>query len=262
VTGRSRRRPGSGGEPEQVLYVPDPVEAGRTVALTGSEADHARRSLRLRTGAPVSLVDGRGSRYHGEVAGLGKARVEVRVRTVETLTPWPHRPLWLGAGILRSTRMDTLVEKASELGVARLVPLLLERVVARPHEAGVKEDRWHRLAVESLKQSKRAHLMEVASPSPLAAFLDAVPEEASLWWADPGGVSPLAAVRATPAGAAPRVLVVGPEGGLSPSEAGVLGDRGGIPVGLGGNRLRAETAALVLVSAALAAAGEMGKTAD
>jgi 16S rRNA (uracil1498-N3)-methyltransferase len=158
--------------------------------------------------------------------------------------------------------MDILIEKASELGVARLVPLHLTRSVARPHEAGVKEDRWRRLAVESLKQSKRSHLMEVAAPVPLEAFLEGVPEGAGLWWADPRGISPLAAAARTQASPGPLVLVVGPEGGISPPEAGLLRDRGGIPVGLGGNRLRAETAALGLVTAALAAIGEMGKTAD
>jgi 16S rRNA (uracil1498-N3)-methyltransferase len=262
VTGKSRHR-GRSPEPEQVLYVDVPVEAGRTVALTGNEADHARRSLRLRTGHPVALVDGRGSRYHGQVTGLAKARLTVRVDVVEPLAPWPRRPLWLGAGILRSARMDTLIEKASELGVARLVPLLLERSVARPHETGSKQDRWQRLAVESLKQSKRSHLMEVAPPAGLEAFLEEIPEGAGLWWADPGGTSPLAAAGAAPAGpASPLVLVVGPEGGLSPPEAGRLKERGGIPVGLGGNRLRAETAALGLVTVALAATGEMGRTGD
>lgn len=261
MTGRSRR-PRRPGEPEQVLYLDAPADVGRTVALTGGEADHARRSLRLRTGDPVSLVDGRGTRYHGRVAGLGKARMEVQVETAEDLRPWPRRPVWLGAGILRSTRMDTLIEKASELGVARLVPLHLTRSVARPHEAGAKEERWHRLAVESLKQSKRSHLMEVAAPTDLGAFLEDLPGGAGLWWADPGGISPLAAADRTPADRIPLVLVVGPEGGISPPEARILADRGGIPVCLGGNRLRAETAALGLLSAALVATGEMGKTAD
>jgi len=152
--------------------------------------------------------------------------------------------------------MDTLVEKASELGVKRLVPLLLEHCVARPEVEGTKLDRWLRIAVESLKQSKRAHLMEVGPPSDLEAFLDALPSSRSLWVADPGGAAAMEAGREARDG--PLVLVVGPEGGISLSEIKQLEDSGAVLVRLGGNRLRAETAALALVTAGLLALGEMG----
>ena len=157
--------------------------------------------------------------------------------------------------MLRSTRMDFLIEKASELGVARFVPLLLKRCVARPSEDGAKQERWHRLAVESLKQSRRARLLDLAPPVDLDEFLAMLPGEATLWAADPEGGAPADAARAT--GDGPLVLVVGPEGGLAPEEQGILRRAGARFVRLGGHRLRAETAVVALLASALASLGEM-----
>jgi 16S rRNA (uracil1498-N3)-methyltransferase len=201
-------------------------------------------------------VDGAAHRYAGRILDLDRREIRVQVDGVEELPLWPGRTLWLGAGILRSTRMDVVVEKASELGIARFVPLLLERCVARPADAGTKEDRWHRLAVESLKQSRRARLMEVAPPTDLASFLEEIPAPADLWFGDPDGGS--LAEAAGKRGEGPLVLLVGPEGGVAPREEERLRERGGVPIRLGGNRLRAETAGLALVAGALAVLGELG----
>jgi 16S rRNA (uracil1498-N3)-methyltransferase len=243
-------------EPEQVLYAETVPVPGQPTRLEGSEAEHARRSLRLRTGDAVSMVDGRGGRYHGRIVGLDRRGLEVEVAEQERIPVWPRRTIWLGAGVLRSTRMDFIIEKASELGVARLTPLLLKRCVARPAEEGAKQERWHRLAVESLKQSKRATLLELAPPSSLEEFLGGLPPGATVWVADPAGGPPSEAAEGTPAGA--LALVVGPEGGLAEEERGLLARHGARFVGLGGHRLRAETAVVTLLAGALAALGELG----
>jgi len=235
--------------PEQVLYQDADLVPGRTTRLEGSEADHARKSLRLRTGDAVHLVNGRGRRYAGRVADLGKQYVEVAIESEDILPPWPRATLWLGAGVLRSTRMDTLVEKASELGVTRFVPLILERSVAKPGSEGTKEDRWHRLAIESLKQSRRATLMEVDAPQTLESFLNALPTGAEVWAADPDGEHPSQAPVTTWPGT--LAMVVGPEGGLSSREERILVEKGARFIALGRNRLRAETAAIALVTSAI-----------
>jgi len=242
-------------EPEQVLYVETAPLPGQPNRLEGSEAEHARRSLRLRTGDPVSVVDGRGGRYHGRIVNLDKHGLDFEVTASERIPVWPGRTVWLGAGVLRSTRMDFIVEKASELGVARLTPLLLKRCVARPAEEGAKLERWHRLAVESLKQSKRATLLELAAPASLDEFLAALPAGTTVWAADPAGAAPARAAEGTPAG--PVALVVGPEGGLAEEERSLLQRHGARFVGLGRHRLRAETAVVTLLASALSALGEM-----
>ncbi len=252
----SRRPPRPGEEPEQVLFVASTPAIGGRARLEGAEADHAHRSLRLKTGDAVQLVDGRGGRFHGRVAGLGKRAVEVEVDAEERIPVWPARRIWLGAGVLRSTRMDFLVEKAGELGVERFQPLLLTRCVARPAGEGTKSERWHRLAVESLKQSRRARLLEILPPADLDGFLAALPPARTLWVADPEGLDPREAAREP--GGGPLVAVVGPEGGLTPEERGILDRAGARFIRLGGHRLRAETAVVALLAAALATLGELG----
>ena len=242
------------GEPEQVLYLGAPATVGRGARIEGSEADHARRSLRLRSGDQVALVDGCGKRYHGRIASLDRQGLEVTILSEEPLAVWPSREIWLGAGVLRSTRMDGIVEKASELGATRFVPLLLKRCVARPHEEGTKQERWHRIAVESLKQSRRAMLLDVAPPMDLETFLKALPAGRSLWVADPAGEDPAEAARHIRPGL--LALLVGPEGGLAPEETGALERAGARFLRLGGHRLRAETAAQTLLGAALTVLGE------
>ena len=255
VKRRSTRQPRRRGdrEPEQVLYVERGAAVGATVMLDGAEADHARRSLRLRTGDPVSVVDGAGSRFHGVISGLDKHHVAARLDRVELIEPWPHRELWLGAGVLKSTRMDVVVEKASELGVSRLFPVLFKHCVSRPHEDGAKVERWRRIAVESLKQCKRARLMQVEEPVTLEAFLEHIPADAELVVADPEGVAPR-----SPVARGTLVLTAAPEGGIAPDELETLSRMGARRVRLDGNRLRAETAALALVVSLLAVSGDFG----
>lgn len=252
--------------PEQVLYVPDPPAVGEMGRVEGTEADHARKSLRVRSGDPVFLMDGRGCRYEARVTGLDRGSLEVQVLGRSPVPVWPRRRITLAAGVLRSTRMDVVVEKASELGVARFVPLILTRSTARPGEEGAKASRWGRLAVESLKQSQRARLMEVAAPQALEALLEGLPATETLWVADPGGQEPRKAAEGAPEapttpqepGKGSLTLVVGPEGGLTPGELAQLAARGAVRVGLGGHRLRAETAGLALLVATLVALGELG----
>ena len=250
---KSARHPrGERGEPEQVLHAPGPLAPGAHLTITGDEADHALRSLRLRTDDPVHVVDGAGFRAAGRVTRPGKGELDVVLDTVEVLPVWPARAVHVAAGVLRGPRMDTLVEKISELGATSFRPLLLERCVARPSEGGAKLERWRRIAVESLKQSKRARLLEVEEPVDLVGFLEALPAGAHLRVADPEGGDP----RTPPAGEGPVVLVSGPEGGLAPRELEALDARGAERVALGGNRLRAETAAFTLLAVTLAGLGE------
>lgn len=252
---RGERRPRGDRAPEQVLYAPE-AAAGSRVRIEGPEADHGLRSLRLRTGAEVYLVDGRGTRFQGEVVSVAKRALEVEVLRAQPIAVWPTRRVALAAGVLKSTRMDIVVEKASELGVDAFHPLNLKHCVARPHERGVKRDRWERLAVESLKQCRRARLMTVHPPTDLPHFLASLPVPGGLWFAEPsGGAIAGAAQHLTDASC--LTLVVGPEGGLAPEEVEGLTGAGGIPVTLGGHRLRAETAAVTLVTAALAILGEL-----
>ena len=235
--------------PEHVLFSEELPDENRVLNLKKEEARHASRSLRVTTGRTVWVADGKGHRYRGQVTEVSKNSMTIQVVDVETPAPWPEMNLWLASGVLKSTRTDTVVEKASELGVARWSPLVLERGVARPDQGGSKVDRWRRLAVESLKQCRRAYLMEIDNPGSLEELTARIPAGARIWLADPGGIDPLEAP--LPGAPHPLVLVAGPEGGVSEEEKGLLVGQGAALIGLGSHRLRAETAALSMVMGAL-----------
>jgi len=205
------------------------------IALSREALHHLRDVLRLRAGEPLELVDGRGGLAHALLAG-DRARVQRR----EPPEPAGARPVRLAVAVPRLPPLEWLVEKACELGVAELFPLL-----TRHGERGVSDSRLprlQRLADEALLQCRRLHRLRVHAPAALPELL-ALPRAGSLW---------LAAPPAHGAGPPPRVgeggvlACVGPEGGFSDDEQRLLLGAGALPVSVGRTILRVETAALAL----------------
>jgi 16S rRNA (uracil1498-N3)-methyltransferase len=230
------------------FYSPDPPIAGRLV-LTGDEARHLARVRRLRSGDVVEVFDGRGTAYRAEVTGLGGGRVELAVRG----DPLPDRVapchLSLATAVPKADRFDWLVEKATELGVARLVPLRTGRSVVDPRST--KLERLRRVIVEAAKQCGRSGLMTLDDPVPWVSFARQESAEVRLV-AHPGG---------EPAASWPRVgrggrvtLAVGPEGGFDAEEVEAGRAAGWRIVGLGCTLLRIETAGLAGAAVILALA--------
>ena len=231
------------------FYCPDPPIDGR-LTLADDEARHLARVRRVGVGEVVVAFDGRGAAWRAEVRGIGRDRVDLAV--LGPADPGSVAPcdLTLATALPKGDRVDWLVEKATELGVARLVPLRTERSVVDPR-AG-KLDRLRRLVVEAAKQSGRARLMEIADPLPWPDLLRRDPAPVRLV-AHPGGV---------PAGVWPRggasraaVLAVGPEGGFTDAEVDAARAAGWLPAGLGATLLRIETAGLAGAAVVLALAG-------
>lgn len=210
-----------------------------------------RRVLRLQDGDQLRLCDGLGQSVQ---AGWQQGQL-VPMPETALHQPAALRPLTLAVGVLKGERMDWLVEKAAELGVDVLQPLLLQHCVVRlqGRDRTDKQARWQGLADAALEQCGRLHRMQVAEPQTLAQWL-ATPVHQVLWLADerPGAVP--AARSPLPAPGAGLAAVIGPEGGLAEAERGQLLARGATPVALSGNVLRAETAAL---AAAVIATGRL-----
>ena len=222
--------------------------AGETVVLDASESRHVLLVLRLRPGQQIEGVDGAGWEYSLELREpvAGKARATVLDKR-RASPPWPLE-VTVGMGIIKGARMDWAVEKAAELGARRFVPFAAERSVAAPDPAGPKAGRWERVAAAALKQSLGPYLMQVSSPLDFDELLDL---------ASAGGLVFLADQEAPRLGPIPEaveegtscLLVVGPEGGLSDRERGLILEAGATAFSLGPGRLRSETA----VAAGLAA---------
>ena len=215
-----------------------------TLELSPEEAHHLIHVLRLREGAEVSLFDGRGVAARAEVYRIAGREVELRV-----LGPEPSResPLALTLAVSppKGDRASFLVEKLTELGVTRVVPLLSER----GRSAGSLE-RWRRIAVESCKQSGRSRVPAIESPRSVASVLE---EPGPVMAAHPGA-PPLAG-----AGMENVVALVGPEGGWSESELSLFASRGARLFGLGPRTLRTETAAIATATLVQYLAGDLGK---
>ena len=223
------------------FFLPTPPSAGRAV-LTGDEARHLARVLRAAVGDEVTLFDGQGRSWHARVAAIGRDRVDLE-------TGEPHVEVRRGAAVTlavalpKGERQKWLVEKLTELGVARLVPLETERGVAEATAAAVA--RLERGVIEAAKQCGRDTLMAIGAPVSVAALVAATP---------PGVVGLLADPRAAPfdaaawSGTADVVGLVGPEGGFSPAEVAAADAAGWRRVSLAAHVLRIETAAVALAA--------------
>jgi 16S rRNA (uracil1498-N3)-methyltransferase len=228
------------------LFVDRPLSADQVLTLDGPPANYLGNVLRLGPGAQVKLFDDRTGEWLAEIAEAGKKRVTLAVtRHLRPREPVPD--LWLLFAPIKRGRIDWLVEKATELGVARLVPVVTRRTVVER----LNLDRLRAHIVEAAEQCERTALTELAEPVKLGAVLGAWPADRILHFADEGGGEPLRPE------AGPAAILTGPEGGFTDEErAAIRALPQARPVSLGPRILRADTAALAAVSLWMGTAGD------
>ncbi len=212
-------------------------------------ANHIGTVLRLTEGDEIILLDGTGNHYRGTIDQLGKQTSEVQI-IEHWLTEEQTIPLELIQGIPKGDKMETILQKGTELGVSRFTPVWSERSIPAPTASRQtkKQQRWQRIVSEAARQSRRPILPTCTLPCRLEEALTACQAELKLMlWED--GSSPLNTVlpEQTPRDVA---ILIGPEGGFSPEEADLARSKGFIPVNLGPRILRTETAGFA-VSAVL-----------
>lgn len=215
------------------------------VVLRGDEARHLSLVLRAKGGELVTLFDGSGAEFAARVTQVKKNEVELEIVERRELSRELSFELTLAVALPKGERQKWLVEKLTELGVTRLVPLITERGVAQPVEAAL--DRLRRGVIEASKQCVRNRLMEVAEAVTVEQLLTSGDTRGERLFADPSG-QPLS-------GASNDKLIgftaaVGPEGGFSPGEVAAARDAKWLVVSLGQRILRVETAAIALAAAA------------
>jgi 16S rRNA (uracil1498-N3)-methyltransferase len=240
------------------FFVDEPVSGG-AVRVTGRDLHHLRDVLRLAPGAEIAVADPSGAQAVARVVGVD---AEEAVAEVVRTLPEPRLPdLTLLQGLSRGPKMDLVVQKATELGVRRIVPVAMHRSVVKLSggDGAGKAVRWRRIAEEAAKQAQRTTLPAVDEPvrfEELPALLDAFDAVLVPWEASDGiGIPEALAGFAETARVA---VLVGPEGGITPEEASVLAAHGARLVSLGPTILRTETAAIVSLALASAALGGLG----
>lgn len=240
------------------LYLPVERLDGEQVDLLPDEIGYLTRVRRLSVGDAVEVFDGRGGRWPG-ILQPGKERLSLGARVQDRARRRFSFELW--QGLPKGERMEWVIQKATELGVTRIVPLACERAVVKltPARAVAKLQRWRKIAQEAARQSGRADVPEVAEVATLSALTDwsSAGRQAALMYEREDRVALRTFLDGIAMGAH-VALVVGPEGGFDAAEVERV-SAAGIPLlGLGDRMLRTETAAVAVCVLALAASGGMG----
>ncbi|RIA43669.1 16S rRNA (uracil1498-N3)-methyltransferase [Hephaestia caeni] len=232
------------------LFVEAPLHAGAAIPLDGAPAHYLLSVMRLKEGDPVKLFDG----MSGEWLGIARAvrKRDLVLEVTEKLREREAVPdLWLCAAPIKKGRIDWVAEKACELGVARLVPVLTRRTVVDR----VKDERLRAHMIEAAEQCGRTAVPELGETLTLDAMLARWPTGRALFFADETGGAP--ALDAMRARAGPAAILIGPEGGFDDAErAAIRALPQAIGISLGPRILRADTAAAATVALWMAAAGD------
>jgi len=230
------------------LFVRTPLSDGARVDLDAAQANYLGNVMRLGVGAELLVFDGSSGEWLARIVEAGKKRmtlfIEWQTRERE------HVPdIWLAFAPVKRTQTDWLVEKATELGAARLIPVITQRTIAER----VKLERLEAIAIEAAEQCGRTVLPEIGEPLQLARFLNQRDTSRTLYLADEGGGEKASdAFRGAPA-----CLLIGTESGFTDEErAAVRAAPNAVPISLGPRILRAETAALAALAAWMSAVGD------
>lgn len=247
-------------------YVPDLRTQAPVVQLPDEEASHASRVMRVQTGDRIELFDGCGHQADAEVVTVSKRECVVRCDAIEAVDREPSVAIDLAIGLPKPDRAKEMIERLTELGVARVFPIVFERTQRPPKDNFL--DKLRRIVIESCKQSGRNVLMTIESPTDFASFAETIAANNSI--SDEGDAPSswqrvLVAMPDSPplnatdvnqndtgqsvANGRPRTLaLIGPEGGLSDAEHQRCIDIGAESIGLGRRILRIETAAAIVAA--------------
>ena len=244
-----------------VFFIERGAIQGETVSITGSLSRHLKGSLRVRPGENVWLAETGGPRYEVRITAADRDRLTGQVLS-EIAPPPPACPrIAVGFGLIKGDGMDWVLQKATELGAAQLLPMITARTVVRPNAARTDQQmrRWQSIALEAAQQSMRWDVPAVAEPAPFNAWCAESDSTACrlILWEKPGGL----ALRKRLCGN-PRpesvVLAIGPEGGFEPGEIETAERSGFEAVSLGARILRAESAVLAALAIVQYEWGDLG----
>lgn len=238
--------------------VPLALQAGQTLSLPEEAANHLVRVMRLREGDTCVLFNGDGHDYSATLVAVGKRDAQVRIDQAIPLTNESALRIVLLQGVARGEKMDLILQKATELGVAAVIPVNAERTEVKLDAARAEKRvaHWHSVVQSACGQSGRAVIPAVAAPLALASALGNLPVDSLRLTLDPEGSHRLSTLQAAPAGGI--VIAIGPEGGWSPRDRDQLSGAGFQGLQLGPRILRTETAGLAAIAALQARLGDMG----
>ena len=224
------------------IYTPQTLVPDSTVELDTEAAHHVARVLRMRSGDALTLFDGRGAEYPASIVNIDRKTVQVAIAAAHVVDRESPLAIHLGIAISKGERMDWVIQKATELGVARITPLQSERVEVRLR--GEREEKkaahWQAVAIAACEQCGRNRIPAIDAPQALAVWLADVEADAH-FVLHHRSEHALSAYATPPHSVA---LLIGPEGGLSDAEIALAEAQNFAPLRLGPRVLRTETAPL------------------
>ena len=241
------------------IHIDGPLQVGTEIALPPQAAAHAARVLRLRSGDFLTLFNGDGQDYPAELVEVDARAVRARVLAAQPPANESPLRIVLAQALARGEKMDWIVQKATELGAAAIVPLLTERSEVKLDDArGAKRvAHWRAVAISACEQSGRATIPSIDAPRPLETWLASRPADSDamrlVLHPGSGGVRPREMKLTAPCEVS---LAVGPEGGFGERDLAALRDAGFRALSLGPRILRTETAGLAAIAALQALYGD------
>jgi len=238
------------------IHIDQALDVGCELALPPQASEHAARVLRLVAGDPLTLFNGDGCDYAATIIAVSKREVTVQITERQRLVNESPLRLTLAQGVARGDKMDLIMQKATELGVMRIVPLLTERseVKLDPARSEKRLAHWRAVVASACEQSGRAVLPEITAALPLSKWLEDLADDGALRLALlPEADKSSRSLRFSDAGG---LLVVGPEGGLGERDIAALSAAKFEGLQLGPRILRTETAGLAALAALQAIHGD------
>ncbi|CCF86121.1 16S rRNA (uracil(1498)-N(3))-methyltransferase [Nitrolancea hollandica] len=234
------------------FYVNEPLAEGAVVTLPRDRSLQIAKVLRLRAGDEIVLFDGRGGEFPARLIDVSPERTMVSIGSRSAGRADPQPAIHLAPALLKADKFDWVVQKATELGVVAITPVITERTVISlaADRAGRRRERWQRIAIEAAEQSGRTQVPAVADPIPFMTLLERTPGTPALLFWEGEREQGLAPVPSGNGG--PLLVLVGPEGGFTPDEVQTAIGAGARTVSLGPLILRSETAAIAGVAMILA----------
>jgi 16S rRNA (uracil1498-N3)-methyltransferase len=230
------------------VFVRQPLSKGAAIDLDTGQTNYLGNVLRLKSGDELLLFDGHSGEWLAQIKDAAKKRMSLRVEQ-RTRDPEAVPNVWLAFAPVKRAQTDWLVEKATELGAAKMLPVMTRRTIAER----VKLERLEAIAIEAAEQCGRTRLPEIVEPQPLARFIETRDTDRTLYFADEAGGE--AAATAFKPG--PALILIGPEGGFTDEErAPIRAAPNSVAISLGPRILRAETAALAALASYMAVAGD------
>lgn len=244
-----------------VFFVPSQCIIPPTISITGDLLTHLRDSLRITTGETLWFGNSQGTRYRVEIIDVSKQAVSGRI--LETIQEPPRRAprLILGHSLLKGEKMDWVIQKATELGVSEIVPMESRQSVVHLKADRVDHQlaRWQRIALEAAQQSEQWHVPTIASPQSLAALLTSrATGTITFMLTERREGKSLQTVKLQQDVTSSVLVLVGPEGGWSKEEVQIAEQAKVVPITLGQQILRAETAAIAAISILQSRLGKLG----